>query len=95
MWRLAFLKSALACCVRLYSMASLSIPAVRRPGEPMRSLPLKVPADALQALQVHAERMKCSRSALARTLLLQKLAQLEPRLCGDQCSQTDLAPEAH
>jgi hypothetical protein len=28
-------------------------------------------------------------------LLLQKLAQLEPRLCGDQCSQTDLAPEAH
>lgn len=77
--RLAFLKNALACSVRLYSMASLSIPDLRRPGEPMRSLPLKIPADALQALQVHAEQMKCSRSALARALLLQRLEQLGPR----------------
>jgi hypothetical protein len=43
----------------------------------MTTLPVKVPSMALEQLQAQAERLGCSRTALARTLLLQGLAQLE------------------
>ena len=49
----------------------------RRPGEPMAALPLKLPQAAAVQLQATAERMGCSRTALARALLLNGLAQLQ------------------
>jgi hypothetical protein len=41
------------------------------------ALPLRLPADAAADLQAQADRLGCNRTALARTLLLQGLAQLE------------------
>lgn len=49
----------------------------RRPGEPMQSLPLKLPAPAVAQLQAQADRLQCNRGALARTLIVQGLQQLE------------------
>ncbi len=53
------------------------IPDLRDPGQPMASLPIKLPLSALDALQAQAERLRCNRSALARTLLIRGLVQLE------------------
>jgi len=49
----------------------------RTPGQPMATLPLKIPADRLETLQSLADRLQCNRGALARALLLQGLEQLE------------------
>lgn len=49
----------------------------RRPGQPMVSQPLKIPAAAAAQLQAQADRLQCNRGALARALLLQGLEQLE------------------
>jgi hypothetical protein len=43
----------------------------------MASLPLKLPADALAQLQAQSDRLRCNRGALARTLIVRGLAQLE------------------
>jgi hypothetical protein len=53
------------------------VPDLRAPGEPMSSLPLKLPADALAQLQAQADRLRCTRGALARTLIVRGLEQLE------------------
>jgi|688.fasta_scaffold195466_3 hypothetical protein len=49
----------------------------RLPGKPMKSFPLKLPADALLRLQSQADRLKCNKTALGRTLLLKGLKELE------------------
>jgi hypothetical protein len=36
----------------------------------MAPLPLKVPAEALAQLQAQADRLRCNRGALARTLIV-------------------------
>jgi hypothetical protein len=38
---------------------------------------LKLPADALAQLQAQADRLRCNRGALARTLIVRGLAQLQ------------------
>jgi hypothetical protein len=43
----------------------------------MANLPIKLPLSALDALQAQAERLRCNRSALARSLLIHGLQQLE------------------
>lgn len=55
----------------------LLIPDLRRPGEPMATLPLKIPTEVLPRLQAQADRLKCNRTALGRTLLLKGLEELE------------------
>lgn len=55
----------------------LIVPDLRAPGQPMATLPLKVPTACLEALQSRAERLNTSRGALARTLLVQGLERLE------------------
>lgn len=45
----------------------------RTPGEPMASLPVKIPAEALERLQAHAARLRCNRTALARDILMRWL----------------------
>ena len=57
--------------------APFVVPDHRRPGQPMGTMPLKLPPAALAQLQAQADRLGCSRTALARTLLLQRLAELE------------------
>lgn len=49
----------------------------RQPGQPMAPLPLKIPAAAVSRLKTQAERLNCTRAALARTLLLKGLEELE------------------
>ena len=49
----------------------------RRPGEPMASVPVKLPAALLEALKHRADRLGCSRAALARDLVAQGLELLE------------------
>lgn len=49
----------------------------RRPGQPMASLPVKLPADLMAQLQHRADRLGCSRAALARDLLASGLERLE------------------
>ena len=56
------------------------IPDLREPGQPMASLPIKLPLSALEALQAQAERMRCNRTALARTLLISGLQRLEQEI---------------
>ncbi len=56
---------------------------LRRPGEPMESLPLKLPADVLPRLQTQADRLRCNRTALGRALLLQALEALERSTAGE------------
>jgi predicted transcriptional regulator len=43
----------------------------------MPSIPVKLPPDLLEALQHRAERLGCSRGALARVLIVQGLERLE------------------
>lgn len=59
------------------STQPFTIPDLREPGQPMASLPIKLPLSALEALQAQADRMRCNHTALARTILLRELAQLE------------------
>lgn len=56
--------------------APFVVPDTRTPGQPMSCLPLKLPADALEALQLQAATLRTNRTALARALLLQGLEQL-------------------
>jgi hypothetical protein len=49
----------------------------RTPGQPMACLPLKIPADSLAQLQATATRLHCGRGALARTLIVRGLEQLQ------------------
>jgi hypothetical protein len=49
----------------------------RTPGRPLEPVPLKLPADRVAALQAQADRLGCSRGALARCLLLEGLERLE------------------
>lgn len=53
------------------------VPDHRHPGEPMQSLPLKLPAFAVAQLQAQSDRLHCNRGALARTLILRGLEQLQ------------------
>jgi hypothetical protein len=53
------------------------VPDLRAPGEPMSSLPLKLPADSLAQLQAQADRLRCNRGALARTLIVRGLEELQ------------------
>ena len=53
------------------------VPDLRAPGEPMSSLPLKLPAPTLAQLQAQADRLRCNRGALARTLIVRGLEQLQ------------------
>jgi len=62
---------------RMASRPPLLIADHRRPGEPMATLPLKLPADAVPRLQAQADRLQCNRTALGRALLLRGLEQLE------------------
>jgi hypothetical protein len=62
---------------RMASHPPLLIADHRRPGEPMATLPLKLPADAVPRLQAQADRLRCNRTALGRALLLRGLEQLE------------------
>lgn len=57
--------------------APFLIPDCRRPGVAMASVPVKLPAEAAEQLQAAADRIGCSRTALARTLLLRALAELQ------------------
>ena len=57
--------------------APFVVPDLREPGEAMASLPLKLPAAALAQLQAQAERLRCGRGALARTLIVRGLELLE------------------
>ena len=61
---------------RLEAGAELVVLDHRCPGQAMAALPIKVPAPVAAQLQAQADRLGCSRTALARTLLLQGLAQL-------------------
>ena len=53
------------------------VPDLRSPGQPMGSLPIKIPAVVLADLQAQADRLGCNRGALARTLLVRGLQQLQ------------------
>ena len=55
----------------------LVVPDYRRPGVAMPSIPVKLPPDLLEALQHRAERLGCSRGALARVLIARGLSDLE------------------
>jgi hypothetical protein len=57
--------------------APFAVPDHRCPGQPMITLPVKIPATALAQLQAAADRLGCNRGALARTFLVQGLEQLE------------------
>jgi hypothetical protein len=49
---------------------------LRRPGQPMRTCALKLPADQLDQLHRQAERLHCYPAALARALVVRGLDQL-------------------
>jgi predicted transcriptional regulator len=49
------------------------LPDLRRPGQPMAAIPVKLPAAAADALQEHADRIGASRSAVARHLIVAAL----------------------
>jgi len=49
----------------------------RTPGQPLQTVPLKLPGDRVAALQAWANRIGCSRGALGRALLLEALERLE------------------
>ena len=71
----------LLCVVSPYPMdptaAPFVVPDLRNPGEAMASLPLKLPAAALAQLQAQANHLRCNRGALARTLIVRGLEQLQ------------------
>lgn len=56
---------------------SLRLGEHRTPGQPMKSLPVKLPLDELSRLHLQAERLRCYPSALARTLVIRGLDQLD------------------
>jgi len=62
---------------QLQAGAPLVVLDLRCPGQPMAPLPVKLPAAIAAQLQAQADRLGCCRTALARTLLMQGLAQLE------------------
>lgn len=49
----------------------------RRTNEVMATLPLKLPSDAITQLQAQADWLRCNRGALARTLIIRGLEQLQ------------------
>jgi hypothetical protein len=53
------------------------LPDLRRPGQPMAAIPIKLPADYADTLQEHADRIGASRGALARHLVVRALQELE------------------
>jgi hypothetical protein len=55
----------------------LPIPDFRKPGQPMTAVPIKLPPATLGDLQAQADRLGCSRGALARALLVRGLAELQ------------------
>ena len=57
-------------------MDSIVIHDLRDPWLPMGTMSLKIPTAAIDELQVIADRQRCSRSALARTLLMNGLVKL-------------------
>lgn len=59
--------------------APLIVPDLRTPGHPMATLPVKLPAACVEALQSHAAQLGTSRGALARTLLVSAVADLQAR----------------
>lgn len=64
-------------------MDPIVIHDLRDPSQPMGCLALKLPAVAITELQARADRLRCSRSALARTLLMDGLVKLS-RNTADQ-----------
>jgi hypothetical protein len=62
----------------LKPMDSIVIHDLRDPWLAMGTLSLKVPTAALDDLQALADHLRCSRSALARTLLMNGLEKLLP-----------------
>ena len=76
--------------------APFVVPDLRAPGEPMGSLPLKLPADSLAQLQAQADRLRCNRGALARTLIVRGLEQLQQATAalGGACCTKPNAPPA-
>jgi hypothetical protein len=67
------------------------VPDLRAPGEAMASLPLKLPADALAQLQVQADRLRCNRGALARTLIVLGLKALEEAIAAKALEEATAA----
>jgi hypothetical protein len=61
--------------------APFVIPDFRSHDGAMTPLPLKLPAFAVDQLRRNADRMGCTRSALARALLVRGLAELD---CPEQ-----------
>ena len=59
------------------SPAPLLVLDHRCPGQPMATLPVKLPAAARAQLQAAADRLGCNRGALARTFFVQGLARLD------------------
>ena len=49
------------------------LPDLRRAGQPMTGIPVKLPAAAAAALQEHADRLGASRGAVARHLIVAAL----------------------
>lgn len=64
-------------------MPTLLIPDLRSPHAAMASLPVKLPASLLARLRDQADRLGCSRGALARTLIVRGLEQLEAATAGE------------
>jgi hypothetical protein len=58
-------------------MPALPLIDHRRPGVQMAPVPVKLPPDLLEALQAQADRLGCSRGALARALIDNGLEQLQ------------------
>ena len=56
---------------------SLRLGEHRTPGQPMKALPIKLPLDELNRLHNQAERLRCFPSALARTLVIRGINQLD------------------
>jgi hypothetical protein len=81
--RLGYSRGALARAFLVQGLAQLEAGAAfvvldhRCPDQPMAPLTVKVPAAVSAQLQAQAARLGCCRTALARTLQLQGLAQLE------------------
>lgn len=67
------------------STQPFTIPDLREPGQPMASLPIKLPLSTLEALKAQAERMRCNRTALERTLLICGLKQLDQGATDASC----------
>lgn len=53
------------------------LPDLRTPGAPMVAVPLKLPHPVVDRLQQQANRLRCSRAALARALVVLGLEQLD------------------